>query len=107
MSAVHDILREEYSRLEKRKDRYSRELESLPKGTISRKRIRNNDYYYLAYRSADKVKFDYLGKKEAPRLREIESQLGRRKEIEGKLKQVNISLEEIGKSLRGRKQGSI
>jgi len=103
MSAVHDILREEYTRLEKLKDQYCKELESLPKGTISRKKIRNHEYYYLAYRSKDKVKFDYLGKKDAPRLREINSKLGRRKEIEGKLKQVNKSIKEIGKSLRGRK----
>ena len=103
MSAVHDILREEYSRLENLKDRYRKELESLPKGTISRKKIHNHEYYYLAYRTKDGVKFDYLGKKDAQRFREIESQLDRRKEIEGKLKQVNKSIKEIGKSIRGRK----
>ena len=103
MSAVHEILREEYSRLEKLKGRYSKELESLPRGTISRKTIRNHEYYYLVYRSKDKVKFDYLGKKGAPRLREIESILSRRKEIEEKLKQVTKSIREIEKSLRGRK----
>ena len=103
MSAVHDILREEYSRLKRLKNQYTKELESLPRGTISRKKIRNNEYYYLAYRVKDKVKFDYLGKKGAPGLREIESQIARRKEIEAKLRRVNNSMKEIGKSLRGRK----
>lgn len=101
MSAVHDILREEYTRLERLKDQYIQELESLPRGTISQKKIRNHEYYYLAYRIKDKVKFEYLGKKDAPRLKEIRTQLDRRKEIEGKLKQVHKSIKEIGKSLSG------
>jgi hypothetical protein len=103
MSVVYDVLREEYSRLERLKDQYTKELESLPRGTISRKKIRNGEYYYLAYRIKDKVKFDYLGKKDAQKLREIESQIARRKEIEDKLRRVNNSMKEIGKSLRGRK----
>ena len=103
MGIIHDILKEEYSRLQRLKDRYVKELDSLPRGAISRKKIRRNEYYYLAYRMADKVKFDYLGKKSSPRLREIETQIAKRKEIERKLRQVKGNMKEIGKSLHGQK----
>ena len=102
MSAVHDILREEHTRLEELRDQYLVQLESLPKGSIAKKKIRNHEYYYLAYRCKDKVKSDYLGKKDAPKLKEIQSQLARRKEIADKLKRVNNNIKEISKSLRGR-----
>ena len=99
MSALQDIIKEEYYRLSELKEKYVRELEMLPKGSISKKRIRNHDYYYLAYRSEDKVKFAYLGKEGSLKLKKTKEQLNRRKEIELKLKQVNTSLKELSKSV--------
>ena len=99
MSALLDIIREEYSRLSELKKRYIQELATLPKGTISKKKIKNHNYYYLAYRSKDKVKFDYLGKEDAPKLKEMREHLKRRKELEQKLKLVNVSIKEIFKSI--------
>lgn len=101
MSVVRDIIREEYSRLIELKKKYVQELTTLPKGSISKKRIKNHSYYYLAYRSKEKVKFDYLGKEDAPKLEETREHLKRRKELEQKLKQVNLSLKEIVKSIGG------
>jgi hypothetical protein len=99
MSALQDIIREEYSRLIELKKRYVQELATLPKGTISKKKIRNHNYYYLAYRRKDKVKFDYLGKEDAPKLKETRAHLKRRTELEQKLKQVIGSIKEISKSI--------
>jgi len=101
VSAVRDIIREEYSRLIELKKKYVQELATLPKGSISKKKIKNHNYYYLAYRSKEKVKFDYLGKEDASKLKETREHLKRRKELEQKLKQVNGSIKEIIKSIGG------
>lgn len=102
MSALKNILEEEYSRLLELKSNYLREIEALPKGSISKKKIRNRHYYYLAYRVKDKVKFDYLGKEDAPIVAQMKDSIKRRKDLERKLKQVNRGLKELSKSLGSR-----
>lgn len=99
MSIVQHILKEEYDRLQKLVVIYSKAIDKLPKGSISRKKRNNNVYSYLAYRADDKIKFLYLGKDNSPKVREIAKQIAERKEKEKQLRQVKASLKEIGKFL--------
>ena len=99
MSVIEDILIEEYNRLKELADKYKSELAILPKGSISEKIIKNNKYYYLAYRKGNKVIFEYIGKKGARKYQEIEESLRKRKILENKLKSVKKDLKEIAKKL--------
>ena len=103
MAIVHDILEDERNRLLELIERYGDQLAELPRGSISIKKRRGRDYCYLAFRDGDKVRFEYLGLPESEAVAECKSFLSRRKEIEAKLKQVKHSLQEVERSLRGRK----
>lgn len=103
MAIVHDILEDERKRLLELKKQYEDQLTDLPKGSISIKKRRGRNYCYLAFRDEDKVRFKYLGLPESEAVAEMKSSLSRRKDIEANLKQVRQSLQEIERSLRGRK----
>ncbi|MCK4513838.1 MAG: hypothetical protein KAU31_01205 [Spirochaetaceae bacterium] len=103
MAIIHDILEDERKRLLELKKRYEDQLADLPKGTISIKERRGRDYCYLAFRDGDKVRFKYLGLPESQAVAEAKSALSQRKDIEANLKQVRQSLQEVERSLRGRK----
>ena len=59
------------------------ELESLPKGYISTKHIHDKDYFYLQYKENGKLISKYIKEDDLPSLM---SQLTRRNEIEGEIK---------------------
>lgn len=75
---MHTILQEK-NRIENMLSRYRAELEDLPRGTLSEKRVGNNVYYYLKYREGKKVVSKYISKDNITAHRE---QLARRAHIE-------------------------
>ena len=64
MSVLDEVLKEEYDRLARMKTAMSLEHDALPKGSISKKRIRGCDCYYLQYREGDKIISKYIKKAE-------------------------------------------
>ena len=87
MSVLAALLEKEENRNERMIAEYRRELESLPKGSIKPKRVKDKTYYYLAYREGDKIITKYLGKDEAFLL-SVREQLARRKQIEEIIKKL-------------------
>lgn len=63
---------------------YKKEIESLPKGNLSAKNIRNNEYYYLKYREGKRIVTDYIGKN-ADAISFLRKQIQKRKHCEGML----------------------
>ena len=61
------------------------ELESLPRGYISRKVIHGKEYFYLQYMDNKKIVSKYVKKED---LKELEKQLKRREELENELKRL-------------------
>lgn len=61
--AIKDILREELENSLRMLKRYEEELSLLPIGSISKRKIKGNEYYYLVYRDKGKFKSEYKGKK--------------------------------------------
>ena len=60
--AIREILEEELQNSRRMEKAYGRQLEQLPKGSLSR-RVRNgHEYFYIVYREGGKVRLDYLGK---------------------------------------------
>lgn len=77
-----------------------KELETLKKGNISKKKIKKKTYYYLQYFINGKIHSEYIKKED---LENVKSQLKRRKEIETYLKnnKLKVSMSKRGKSLTG------
>ncbi len=60
--AIREILDEELQNSLRMEEAYSRQLEKLPRGSLSR-RVRNgHEYFYIVYREDGKVRLDYAGK---------------------------------------------
>jgi hypothetical protein len=60
---------------------YERQLDGLPKGSVTTKTIGNNTYYYLKHRDGKKVLTDYLGK-DGDKVAAVRSALEKRRHIE-------------------------
>ncbi len=78
--------------------RYQTELEDLPKGALSEKRVRDKVYYYLKFREGKKVVSKYISKDKIDGLRE---QLTRRAHIEAMIGSLNEEKRIADKALEG------
>jgi len=59
---IKSVLREELANSLRMKKQYERELEKLPKGSLVKRNIKGQEYYYLVYRENGKFKSVYKGK---------------------------------------------
>lgn len=94
---THTILQEK-SRIENMLSRYQTELEDLPKGALSEKRVGDKVYYYLKFREGKKVVSKYISKDKIDGLRE---QLTRRAHIEVMIGSLNEEKRIADKALEG------
>lgn len=62
--AIKEMLKEELDNSIRMERDYLEAIAKLPKGSIIKKNIRGNIYYYLVMRDNGKVKFIYKGKME-------------------------------------------
>ncbi len=97
MSIAKDILIDEYKRLKNLLEHYLVKIKNLPKGSIRKRKIKKNIYYYLAYRLKDKIKYDYIGKKGSDKYNEIKEQLLQRKNLSEKISEVKQYIKELSK----------
>jgi hypothetical protein len=65
--SIKNVLREELENSQRIQKRYEHELSKLPKGSISKRSIKGNIYYYLVYRENGKFKSEYKGKSVSPK----------------------------------------
>ncbi len=87
-------IRKQKDYYENQKLRLKKEIAELPKGSIQKRTIKNNIYYYLQYRNKGKVTHDYLGKEVSP---ELAKQINKRQRLENKLKPINEKLKILRK----------
>ena len=73
---------------------YTKELDTLPKGSVRAKKINGKIYYYLNYRSVDKVISKYIGKDEK-QVAFMKEKIERRCQIEIILKKLKAGRKEI------------
>jgi len=59
---IKSILREELENSRRMRQRYEQELARLPKGSLVKRNIKGNEYYYLIYRENGKFMSEYKGK---------------------------------------------
>ncbi len=99
---IKNMLNEELQNsIQIRKD-YERALKDIPKGSLVRKVIGGHEYFYLAFRDGDKVRFDYKGKLDKDEVSKYEEAKKRRARYRKKLSEVNRQIKFIRKTLRGK-----
>ena len=75
---------------------YERELLTLPKGTLVRKKVKGKLYNYLQYRDGKKIVSSYVGNN-ANMVTELNGQVSRRKHIEAMLKMLRVEYAQANK----------
>lgn len=96
MSVLMEVLKEELDRLDRQQVAYERDLQALPKGYISKKKIAGKEYCYLQHRDGGKVVGKYIAADELPKL---EAQVQRRKQLEASLRRVKADQKKLRKVL--------
>jgi 5-methylcytosine-specific restriction endonuclease McrA len=87
----------------RRKKELNEMLKALPlKGSVRRKKIGKSFYYYLQYRSGDKIKSDYVGKSEPV---ELKKQVEKRRWICQRQKRIDNALYALGIAKRSQSLG--
>jgi len=100
--AIKGVLREELDNSLQMQKRYEAELRELPKGSLVKKKIKGNFYYYLIVRTAGKVKFSYKGKIVSP---EILNQYAQAKKARAKYRKLLSQVKKQIKFLKGALRG--
>lgn len=94
MSVLSLLIEKEECRNRNMISKYSKELASLPKGSINTKNKNGKNYYYLVFRDGQKVISRYIGKDEN-QVAEIKEQLARRKQVQEILKKLEQERKQI------------
>ena len=93
-TVIYGMLKEEKQRNLEMQKAYMQEIESLRKGSISKKTISGKTYYYLKYRQGDKVKNDYIGRDKSV-AEEVMREIEQRKHLQGILKRLKNEYRQI------------
>ena len=79
MNLILRTILQEKERIDRMLAKYQEKLGTLPKGTISEKKVKQSTYYYLKYREGKKVISRYIPQKDVEAVRE---QVEKRRHIE-------------------------
>ena len=104
MSAIKDVIQEEYNRLDSLLDLYKKKILECVKGSLSVKKRGDHSYYYLAFRENQKIKFIYVGKEGSEPVKEIAEKIEKRHRYEKMRKKSKENLNEVRKLLRASKR---
>lgn len=96
MSIYRENLKEELKRNLDSQQAFSRKLKSSLKGSICKKIINSNEYYYLMYREENKVITKYIGSVKNSKIDSLQKELDKSNEV----KRVLVELKKNEKKLR-------
>ena len=89
---------QEKERIDRMLAKYQEELEMLPNGTISEKKVKQSTYFYLKYREGKKVISRYIPQKDVDAVRE---QVEKRRHIETMIRSLQEERAIAEKALEG------
>lgn len=98
LNLILSTILQEKERIDRMLTKYQEELETLPKGTISEKKVRQSTYFYLKYREGKKVISRYIPKKNVEAVRE---QVEKRRHIETMIRSLQEERAIAEKALEG------
>ena len=96
MNNTSELLAKQYTMLRTERDILSKELLSLPFGSIQQKKIKNGVYFYRQYRKGSTVKAEFVPEDQ---IEEVRKNIIRRKDIEKRIKEINEEIGQIIKAL--------
>jgi hypothetical protein len=99
MSVIKGVLEEELKRLKELSEDYEKKIDSLRKGSISRKKRNKNVYLYWAFRENDKIKFIYIGPEGSDAGKKALENRNKRIKYQKLLKKVKSDIKEIKRAL--------
>ncbi len=100
MKILNGVLNEELDRLNKLKKNYEKQIAKFPKGSLIRKNIKGNIYYYLNYRQEIKKIFKYIGKLPGKELENLLDKIEERRKLEKLNKQVKKDIKKLEKMIK-------
>ena len=100
MSVVLDAIKENLERNLYMQELYSKNMQSLRKGSLTVKNINGNEYYYLIYRDGEKVKTEYIGIKGKTDLKNIKKELKDRENYRTQILQLKKEEKELRKAIK-------
>ena len=89
---------QEKERIDRMLTKYQEHLGTLPKGTISEKKVKQSTYYFLKYREGKKVISRYIPQKDVEAVRE---QVEKRRHIETMIRSLQEERAIAEKALEG------
>ena len=90
------VISREEARNENMITEYTKELDTLPRGKLTPKKVNGKIYYYLYFRDGKRVVSKYIGKDEDS-LTKVSEQLARRAQIEEIIKKLKEEKAQIKK----------
>jgi len=100
MKILNGVLNEELDRLNQLKKNYEIQIVKLPKGSLIRKNIKGNMYYYLNYRQEKKKIFKYIGKLPNKELENLLDKIEERRKLEKLNNQVKKDIKKLEKMIK-------
>ncbi len=98
LNLILSTILQEKERIDHMLAKYQEELEMLPKGTISEKKVKQSTYFYLKYREGKKVISRYIPQKDVDAVRE---QVEKRRHIETMIRSLQEERAIAEKALEG------
>ena len=98
LNLILSTILQEKERIDRMLAKYQEELEMLPKGTISEKKVKQSTYFYLKYREGKKVISRYIPQKDVEAVRE---QVEKRRHIETMIRSLQEERAIAEKALEG------
>ncbi len=99
--SIKGVLREELENSERMKMRYEEELAALPRGSLVKRIIKGNEYYYLIYREDGKVRSEYKGKSSPEEMARYREAKQKRAQFRQQLSKVKKQIRFLKGALRG------
>lgn len=98
MNLILSTILQEKERIDRMLAKCQEELGTLPKGTISEKKVKQSTYFYLKYREGKKVISRYIPQKDVDAVRE---QVEKRRHIETMIRSLQEERAIAEKALEG------
>ena len=92
MSVLDDVLEEEKDRLLRMKSAMEKELDALPKGYLSKKRISGKEYYYLQHREGGRMVGSFVP---AAEVELLQAQVDRRRQLQASIRECRENLRKL------------
>lgn len=100
MKVLIGVLEEQLENAIRLKEDYLKAIEKYGRGSVIKKRIYNQDYYYNEYRDGQRIVFDYLGKLKPDELKVLSENKHKRTEYKKMVEELDRQISFLKKALR-------